>query len=81
MEALELQAQQEVDDRVRLELWQYYDRILANADIEEANAREAQCQHAELIAQYHAAVARQAEIAKLKQWQKEELFFQQHLAE
>lgn len=84
-EALELQAQRVADDRVRLELSQYYDRIFANAAIEEANAREAQMQQqrqqAELIAQYHAAVARQAELAELERRQQEEFCLQRHLAE
>ena len=40
-----------------------------------------QRQQAELIAQYHAAVARQAELAEHERRQQEELFLQQHLAE
>lgn len=76
-EALQLQAQREADNRVRLERLQVYERIIANAAIAEANAREAQVQQqrqqAELIAQYYAVVARQAQLADLER--------QQHLAE
>ena len=64
---------------------QIYERIFADAAIAQANAEEAQRQRqrheAELIAQYHAIVARQAQLAELERLQQEELFLQQHLAE
>ena len=84
-EAQAAQAKRESDDRARLELSQIYNRIFADAAIAHANAQEAQRQRqrheAELIAQYHAVVARQAELAELERRQQEELFLQQHLAQ
>ena len=84
-EAQAAQAKRESDDRARAELSQIYNRIFADAAIAHANAQETQrrrqLHEAELIAQYHAAVARQAEIAELERRQQEELFLQQHLAQ
>lgn len=79
-EAEAAQAKQEADDRAQLELSQIYENILASAAIAKANDDEAQRQQqlreAELIAQYHDAVARQ-KLADLEQRQREELFQRQ----
>lgn len=84
-EAQAAQAKRELDNSARLELSQIYESIVANTAIAQANAQEAQRQQqrheAELIAQYHAAVARQAQLAELERRQQEELFLQQNLAE
>ena len=88
-EALAAQAQRESDDRARFELSQVYDRIFAENNaiaIAQANAQKAQRQQqrqeAELIAQYHEVVARQAQQAELERRQQEELYLlQQRLAE
>ena len=84
-EARVAQAQRESDNRARLELSQIYERIFADAAIAQANAEEVQWQRqrheVELIAQYHAVVARQAQLAELERLHQEELFLRQHQAE
>lgn len=84
-EAEAAQAKQESDDRDRLELLQIYENIHTSTVIAaQANANEAhwqqQLREAELIAQYHDAVARQ-QLAAVEQRQQEELFLQHQLAE
>lgn len=83
-EAEAAQAKQESDDRARRELSQIYENIRASAAIAQANADEAdrqqQLRQADLIAQYHDAVARQ-ELAAVEQRQRDELFLQHQLQE
>ena len=89
-EALAAQVKRDVDDRVRLELSQAYERNLTESNaiaiaIAQANAQEAhwqqQRQEAEQIAQYQEVVARQAYLADLKRQQQEAFFLQQRLSE
>ena len=89
-EALAAQVKRDVDDRVRLELSQAYERNLAESNaiaiaIAQANAQEVhwqqQRQEAEQIAQYQEVVARQAYLADLERQQQEAFFLQQRLSE
>lgn len=86
-EALAAQAKRDADDRVRLELFQVYERNLAESNaiaIAQANAQaywQQQRLEAEQVAQHHELVARQAYFAELQQRQQEEFFLQQRQAE
>ena len=87
-EALAAQARRDADDRARLQLLQVYERnivesttnAIAQANVQEVNWQQ-QCREGERIAQYHEAVTKQAQAAKLERWEQEEAFLQQRLAE